>query len=234
MKSEGRGAISSFMSSATPEPDFTFAASEVARELARWLAHLSAERRVSPKTGQAYEPDVRQLLVFLRGHLGNRVTLSALSRLKPLDVREFMASRRGEGVTSRSLVRALAWPRALARFRDRDGRGKGGRAARGAHAESREAAAEATRDRRRQAHCRDRLARRRGTRALDSRPRPRGGGFALRLGLASQRAAGAQAPRRSRVRRGHHGHRQGQQAAHGTGAGAGHESRHRISRYLPL
>ena len=114
------------MSSTTPEPDFTFAASEVARELARWLAHLSAERRLSPKTVEAYERDVRQFFVFLCEHLGNRVTLSALSRLKPLDVRAFMASRRGEGVTSRSLMRTLAGTRSFARFLERNGKGKVG------------------------------------------------------------------------------------------------------------
>src|SRR6266516_1031425 len=123
MKSEGRGAISSFMSSAPAAPDLTFAASEVARELARWLAHLSAERRLSPKTVEAYERDVRQFFVFLCEHLGNRVTLSALSRLKPLDVRAFMASRRGEGVSSRSLMRMLAGARSFARFLERNGKG---------------------------------------------------------------------------------------------------------------
>jgi integrase/recombinase XerC len=114
------------VSSTTPEPDFTFAASEVARELARWLTHLSAERRLSPKTVEAYERDVRQFFVFLCEHLGNRVTLSALSRLKPLDVRAFMASRRGEGVSSRSLMRMLAGARSFARFLERNGKGKVG------------------------------------------------------------------------------------------------------------
>src|SRR5215472_955526 len=75
------------MSSATPAPALAFAADEVAGEFTRWLAYLSTERRMSPKTVDAYERDVRQFLAFLCGHLGSRVTQSALSRLKPLDVR---------------------------------------------------------------------------------------------------------------------------------------------------
>jgi integrase/recombinase XerC len=114
------------MSSATPVPDLAFAAHEVARELTRWLAYLSAERRMSPKTVEAYERDVRQFLVFLCGHLGSPVTLSGLSRLKPLDVRAFMAARRADAVSSRSLMRMLAGARSFARFLERDGKGKVG------------------------------------------------------------------------------------------------------------
>src|SRR6059058_4499041 len=126
MKSEGRGAINSAMSSATTAPEPTFAAGDVARELACWLAYLSAERRVSAKTVDAYARDVRQFLVFLCGHFGSRPTLPALSRLKPLDVRAFMAARRADGVSSRSLMRMLAGARSFARFLERNGKGKVG------------------------------------------------------------------------------------------------------------
>src|SRR5262245_31124096 len=119
MKSEGRGAIYSAMSSTTAAPEPTFAAGEVARELACWMAHLSAERRMSAKTVEAYARDVRQFLVFLCEHFGSRPTLSALSRLKPLDVRAFMAARRADGVSSRSLMRILAGVRSFARFLER-------------------------------------------------------------------------------------------------------------------
>src|SRR5437868_12255384 len=107
------------MSKAADQLQLPLAAAEVASKFARWLAHLSAERRLSAKTVEAYTRDVRQFLVFLCGHFGSRPTLSALSRLKPLDVRAFMAARRADGVSSRSLMRMLAGVRYFARFHER-------------------------------------------------------------------------------------------------------------------
>src|SRR5262245_43290286 len=114
------------MSRSTSDLELTSAAADVAAELARWLAHRSAERRMSPKTVEAYARDVRQFVAFLGGHLGRSVTLKALSRLEPRDVRAFMAARRSEGVGSRSLMRMLAGVRSFARFLERDGKGKVG------------------------------------------------------------------------------------------------------------
>src|SRR5262249_22713608 len=119
-----KGRYMSPMSSERPAPDVAFAANEVTREFAGWLGHLAPERRLSPKTVEAYERDVRQFLIFLSGHLGKRVTLPALSRLKPLDVRAFIAGRRNDGVSSRSLMRMLAGARSFARFLERNGKGK--------------------------------------------------------------------------------------------------------------
>lgn len=105
-------------------PDLVCAAADVAREVARWLAHLGAERRMSAKTCESYGRDVRQFLAFLAEHLGGRVTLNSLRRLAPQDVRAFMAARRRNGVGSRSLMRGLAGVRSFARFLERDGRGR--------------------------------------------------------------------------------------------------------------
>jgi len=107
----------------TTDIDLPAAAPELAAELVRWLAHLGAERRMSPKTVEAYGRDVRQFLAFLCDHLGRRVTLATLTRLKPLDVRAFMAARRAEGISSRSLMRLLAGARSFARFLERNGKG---------------------------------------------------------------------------------------------------------------
>jgi len=104
----------------------TFAAVDVAAELRRWLAHLSAERRMSPKTVEAYERDVRQFLQFLTEHTGGLMSLKALARIEPRDVRAFMAARRSDGIGSRSLMRSLAGARSFARFLERNGKGKVG------------------------------------------------------------------------------------------------------------
>jgi integrase/recombinase XerC len=114
------------MSKTTNETQFPFASADVAAELVRWLAYLAAERRMSPKTVEAYGRDVRQFLGFLCKHLGHRASLAALARLKPLDVRAFMAARRGDGISSRSLMRMLAGVRSFARFLERNGKGKVG------------------------------------------------------------------------------------------------------------
>ena len=99
---------------------------DVAAEVARWLAHLGAERRMSPKTLEAYARDVRQFLGFLAEHLGGAPTLRELAKLAPQDVRAFMAARRADGIGGRSLMRALAGVRSFARFLERNGKGKVG------------------------------------------------------------------------------------------------------------
>ncbi len=108
------------------EPHLIFTARDVAAEVTRWLGQLGAERRMSAKTLDAYERDVRQFLQFLAGHLGGAPSLSELAKLTPQDVRAFMAARRAEGTSGRSLMRSLAGIRSFGRFLERHGKGKVG------------------------------------------------------------------------------------------------------------
>jgi integrase/recombinase XerC len=98
----------------------------IAREIVHWLAHLRAERRLSPKTLEAYARDVRQCLIFLAEHWGTRVTLSRFATLEATDIRAFMAMRRADEIGSRSLMRSLAGLRSFGRFLEREGKGKVG------------------------------------------------------------------------------------------------------------
>ena len=106
--------------------ELTFAAKDMTAEMARWFAHLGAERRMSGKTVEAYARDVRQFLMFMTEHLGGMPNLGELARLTPQDVRAFMAARRAEGIGGRSLMRGLAGIRSFARFLERNGKGKVG------------------------------------------------------------------------------------------------------------
>jgi integrase/recombinase XerC len=87
---------------------------------------LRAERRLSPKTLEAYARDVRQCLDFLCEHFGERVTLARFAGLEATDIRAFMAMRRADEIAGRSLMRALAGLRSFGRFLEREGKGRVG------------------------------------------------------------------------------------------------------------
>jgi integrase/recombinase XerC len=98
----------------------------LALAMTHWLTHLRAERRLSPKTLDAYARDLRQFLDFLCGHWGERVTPQRFAALEAVDIRAFMAMRRADDIAGRSLMRALAGLRSFGRFLEREGRGRVG------------------------------------------------------------------------------------------------------------
>ncbi|SPP91567.1 MULTISPECIES: tyrosine recombinase XerC [Bradyrhizobium] len=111
---------------AAPNIELASADPSITQEMARWLSHLGAERRLSPKTLEAYGRDLRQCLDFLCAHWGERVTLERFAALEATDIRAFMAMRRADDIAGRSLMRALAGLRSFGRFLEREGKGKVG------------------------------------------------------------------------------------------------------------
>jgi integrase/recombinase XerC len=115
------------MAKPAPEPIVSDSVDEtLALEMTRWLSHLRSERRLSPKTLEAYGRDLRQCLDFLCRHWSARVTLSRFANLEATDIRAFMAMRRADEIGSRSLMRTLAGLRSFGRFLEREGKGKVG------------------------------------------------------------------------------------------------------------
>ena len=107
-------------------PPIACAASDFQAMAAQWLGHLRSERRLSPKTLEAYRRDLQQCITFLSEHWGETVSLKRFASLEATDIRAFMASRRSGGIAGRSLMRALAGLRSFGRFLEREGKGKVG------------------------------------------------------------------------------------------------------------
>ena len=76
------------------------AADDLVAEMVRWLTHLRSERRLSPKTQDAYSRDLRQFLAFLTAHHGAPPSLQRFAALEITDGRAFMAARRAGGAAS--------------------------------------------------------------------------------------------------------------------------------------
>jgi integrase/recombinase XerC len=105
------------------------AAPDLSASVGAWLRHLGLERRLSPHSLDGYGRDVRQFLGFLNERFDAPPTIADFIGLAPADLRAFLARRRADGVEGRSLMRALASLRSLARYLERNGAGRGWRAA---------------------------------------------------------------------------------------------------------
>src|SRR6478735_785127 len=90
------------------------AAPDLKRAVEAWLTYLEVERQLSANTSEAYARDITHFLAFLAGHLNRLPTLAQLKALAARDVRAFLASRRAQGVGSRSLslrLKRARWSR---------------------------------------------------------------------------------------------------------------------------
>ena len=81
--------------------------------LGAFYAHLMGERRLAPRTLDAYRRDLDGFSAFLSTHLGQTVTLADLPGLRASDFRAWMADRRRDGLSARSLARELSAVRTL-------------------------------------------------------------------------------------------------------------------------
>ncbi len=81
-----------------------------------WLQSLKSEKRVSPKTLEAYGRDFQQFTAFLTEHLGAHANSAMLAELPLADFRSFMARRRNDGIEVRSLARQMSSLRSFFRF----------------------------------------------------------------------------------------------------------------------
>ncbi len=89
---------------------------DVRAAVTSWISWLGSERRSSANTLAAYERDIASFLSFLTAHLGKEPGLADLQALRAADVRAYLAHRRGDGLQSTSLARALSAVRGYFRF----------------------------------------------------------------------------------------------------------------------
>ena len=105
----------------TAAPSDFITKGDLARAVDAWLTYLTTERQLAEKTREAYTRDLRYFLGFLAHHHGRPASLKSLKKLTVRDFRAFLAARRNDGVSSRSLARTLSALRMFFRFLDRRG-----------------------------------------------------------------------------------------------------------------
>jgi len=108
-----------------PTPDeaarSVVASADLRVEIRSWYAHLAGEKRLADLSLIAYIRDVASFFEFLCDHQGGPADLATIRDLHLRDFRSFLAKRRNDGLTSRSLARVTSSLRSLFRYLDRNG-----------------------------------------------------------------------------------------------------------------
>jgi len=85
--------------------------------LAAWLEHLAHERRLSPRTLEAYGHIGRLYVAFLERHRGEALSLTDLGTVSAAEVRAHLAERRAGDGTDRSGLAARSFSQTLSAIR---------------------------------------------------------------------------------------------------------------------
>ncbi|MEE8371508.1 MAG: tyrosine recombinase XerC [Sphingomonadales bacterium] len=88
------------------------------RLVERWQRYLATEKRYSDNTLAAYMRDLGRFLTFLTEYQAEPPSPAVLENLDINDFRAFLARRRGDGLSSRSMARNLSVLRSFFRFLD--------------------------------------------------------------------------------------------------------------------
>lgn len=89
--------------------------------IADWLSYISSDRGLAEKTHEAYARDLAQFRSYLTADRKFPATLSDVANARPRDFRGFMAARRKEGTSGRSLARSMSALRMFYKFLDKRG-----------------------------------------------------------------------------------------------------------------
>jgi len=84
--------------------------------LDRFLQHLQFERRLSPRTRDAYQRDIRDFISW-----SGELPLNALADIQQQHIRNFISQRHREGLSAKSLQRRLAALRSWFRYLQQQG-----------------------------------------------------------------------------------------------------------------
>ncbi|MCP4896240.1 MAG: site-specific tyrosine recombinase XerD, partial [bacterium] len=88
----------------------TRATGETVHQIAEYLAHLTVERNMSPRTVEAYARDLDQFVTWIE-----RERIS-LNQIETATIRNYLGHRRDDGLSARSAARALSALRGFFRF----------------------------------------------------------------------------------------------------------------------
>ncbi len=91
------------------------------KRLEEWQDHLEFEKQVSPHTFRAYISDTKLFVSFMSGHLGQEISLNALSEINLKDFRAWLARRTIDGKSATTRARNLSGVKNLLRWLDKEG-----------------------------------------------------------------------------------------------------------------